>query len=89
VIPPLPQLDGDFNGDHVVDAADYTVWRNGLGSIYTVDDYNLWKTNFGATQPGGGSAALASVPEPASLLTCLIGLVAGAMSRRRIRRYGG
>ncbi len=38
----LPALDafaitfvpGDFNHDHVVDAADYTVWRNGLGTLY-------------------------------------------------------
>jgi hypothetical protein len=26
-----PVLPGDYNGDHVVDAADYTVWRDSLG----------------------------------------------------------
>jgi hypothetical protein len=87
VIPQLAMLDGDFNGDHIVNAADYTVWRNGLGSIYTEDDYNLWKSNFGATQPGGGSAAAASVPEPSVLLLCVVGLLASTVSRRRIGRY--
>jgi hypothetical protein len=50
---------GDYNGNGHVDAADYTVWRNTLGSTSalaadgdgsgTVDeaDYALWKTNFG------------------------------------------
>jgi hypothetical protein len=60
-------LDGDFNGDDVVDAADYTVWRDGLGTVYTVDDYDLWKTNFGA-MAGSGAVGVASVPEPSTLL---------------------
>lgn len=72
-------LPGDFNGDGVVDAADYTVWRDSLGQTGvglpadgdhsgTVDqaDYDLWKTNFGL---GGGSGASANtaVPEPSPL----------------------
>ena len=45
----VDSLDGDFNHDNVVDAADYTVWRDGLGSAYTIDDYalvegTLWST---------------------------------------------
>jgi PEP-CTERM motif len=89
VIPPVASLAGDFNGDHVVDAADYTVWRNGLGSTYTLDDYDDWKTHFGETLPGGGSAAAASVPEPATWLLCLGGLLAGVVSRRRVGRHQG
>jgi Tol biopolymer transport system component len=58
---------GDFNHDGKVNAADYTVWRNGLGSTYTADDYGIWKSHFGA---GGSSAeatpSQAAVPEPAS-----------------------
>ena len=78
-----PRLSGDFNNDGVVNAADYTVWRNGLGSIYTPEQYDEWKANFGATQPGGGSAASASVPEPAAWLIGLVGVLAGGMSRCR------
>ena len=61
-------LQGDYNGDGIVDAADYTVWRDSLGSTtalaadgdnnHVIDqaDYDIWKTNFGKTS--GGAAAL-------------------------------
>jgi rhamnogalacturonan endolyase len=79
--PPVPQiytvnaqapvLVGDYNENGVVDAADYTVWRNSLGGpgsalanrepsffgVVSTDDYNAWKANYGATA-GAGSAAL-------------------------------
>jgi hypothetical protein len=66
-----PGLDGDFNGDGVVDAADYVVWRTTLG-----DDanYKLWRNNFGAMSSDGESAAASFVaaPEPtAVVLVCL------------------
>jgi hypothetical protein len=32
---------GDFNQKGIVDASDYTVWRDGLGTIYTQADYNI------------------------------------------------
>jgi len=73
-------LTGDYNSDGLVDAADYTVWRNTLGStddlradgnlngVVDATDYQLWKANFG-TQAGAGSGIrLAAVPEPESLL---------------------
>jgi hypothetical protein len=57
----VPSLPGDYSGDFVVDAADYTSWRNSLGAIvdsfYGADgngdgvidaaDYRLWKRQFG------------------------------------------
>ena len=60
---PSLYLPGDFNADGVVSAADYTLWRNSLGSTVPpgVDadgngdgkidalDYAVWKSNFGAT----------------------------------------
>ena len=80
---------GDYNGNHVVDAADYTVWRNSLGGssllndatpgMVDVADYNYWKAHFGATS--GGLGALA-VPEPASAIVLAI----GAVSLIRLRR---
>ena len=56
---------GDYNANGTVDAADYTVWRDKLGSSTTLPndstpgtvvqaDYDVWKSNFGMT--GGGTA---------------------------------
>ena len=82
LIDAVASLAGDFNGDNVVDAADYTVWRNGLGSSYTPEDYDVWRANFGATLAGGGSTTSANVPEPQALLLCFVGLLAAAVLRR-------
>lgn len=63
-------LVGDFNGDGVVDAADYVVWRDGFGPIYSTDDYDDWRSNFGAstiTAAANGSISNVAVPEPALL----------------------
>ncbi|MGD9632131.1 MAG: hypothetical protein AB7G28_21000 [Pirellulales bacterium] len=58
---------GDFNGDGVVDAADYTVWRNKLGSNddyhgdgnddgdVDIDDYEVWRDGFGNVLDDGGN----------------------------------
>jgi hypothetical protein len=77
-------LAGDYNDDQIVDAADYTVWRDALDSAaklpndltvgsVTMDDYSVWKANFGATWPGlAGGGATSNVPEPSSLVFLLI-----------------
>jgi probable HAF family extracellular repeat protein len=49
-------LAGDFNNDGIVDAADYIVWRNGLGTTHTAADYQVWRANFGRTTAGNSSA---------------------------------
>jgi len=72
------QLDGDFNGNGVVDAGDYVIWRNNAG---TIANYNLWRSNFGKTAPGTantvGTANPAAVPEPASVaIAVLVALIA-------------
>ena len=79
---------GDFNGDGLVDLADYSVWRNHLGvadesAIHNagngfagvdVGDYQLWRQHFGE-----GTLVLASptvaVSEPSTLLLTLCGLL--------------
>ena len=65
-----PQLVGDYNGDDSVDAADYTVWRDKLGTAVltnedpgaspgTVDQVDLaaWKNHFGLSTAGSGASA--------------------------------
>ncbi len=85
-------LPGDYNSDGNVDAADYTVWRDTLGStedlrangddtgasmgVIDAADYDVWKTNFG--QPAGAAAAHATtIPEPATpILLAAVALLA-------------
>jgi DNA-binding beta-propeller fold protein YncE len=55
---------GDFNGDGAVDAADYVVWRKGLGTAHFPEDYNLWREHFGEIA-ASGSLVYPAVPEPA------------------------
>jgi hypothetical protein len=75
----LSRPPGDYNNDGAVDAADYVVWRKGLGSMFTPDHYNLWLTRFGETVSDGGSLVSTvtpiSVPEP----KCLLSLGGGGM----------
>jgi hypothetical protein len=56
---------GDFNQDGTVDAADYVMWRTGLGTTYTQADYELWRAHFGETV---GSEAVLRSAEPLSVL---------------------
>jgi pectin methylesterase-like acyl-CoA thioesterase len=87
---------GDYNGDGVVDALDYTVWRNHLGETDETNlnnngdggdvspaDYDLWKAHYGETNSGAGAGGLASVPEPGALgvLFALVGCVARSRFR--------
>jgi len=71
-------IPGDFNHNGIVDAADYTVWRDSFGKTgpslaadsdgnNSIDmaDYNTWKSNFGRTSGSGSSSdAVSAVPEP-------------------------
>ena len=79
-------IPGDFNSDGTVDAADYTVWRDGLGPKYTLNDYTLWKSHFG--QSGGGSGVIVAagdrnVPEPSSVWLVLLAAILLAHTRRQ------
>jgi hypothetical protein len=88
-------LPGDYNGDNVVDAVDYTVWRNNLDSptedainnagdgLNGVDagDYAWWKDRYGDTAPGSGGLAGAVVPEPSTFVLLVATLAALALKR--------
>ncbi len=69
-------LAGDFNNDGIVDAADYTVWRDGLGTTYTQADYDVWVNNYGQVASLSHLVESSSVPEPSAafLLFSLIAL---------------
>jgi gluconolactonase len=56
-------LPGDFNSDGTVDAADYVVWRNGLGTSYSQADYDTWRARFSESVDPTVSTS-AAVPEP-------------------------
>jgi hypothetical protein len=86
VVETVSTLAGDYNDDGVVDAADYTAWRDNLGgstllnetaSLGVVDeaDYDAWKANFDAMGGAGGGSRVA-VPEPSSAMLISMGLVA-------------
>jgi Protein of unknown function (DUF642) len=84
---------GDYNHNGVVDAADYTVWRDTLGSttnlaadgnsngMIDAGDYGVWKTNFG-NHTGTGAGATAAAPEPASMVLLLAGAMTLLIRRR-------
>jgi microcystin-dependent protein len=84
---------GDFNFNGVVDAADYVLWRKGLGSAYTQSDYNnLWRPNFGKVLGTGfevDSSMEVAVPEPDIAMLALLGLAGSTLQygrRSRINR---
>jgi hypothetical protein len=81
-------LPGDYDGNGIVDAADYSIWRVSLGQnvaigsgadgdrngIVDEGDYSVWQSHFGisAVAPAASLADM-TVPEPASLVLLLIG----------------
>jgi hypothetical protein len=66
---------GDYNNNGIVDAADFTVWRDHLGQTFqlanevtettpgevTMDDYDAWKARFGLTAGEGEATARTGV----------------------------
>jgi len=81
-------LQGDYNHNNAVDAPDYVVWRKGGSpNPNSPGDYNTWRANFGAT--AGSGVSVNSVPEPASLLLLVAGVVGLSGHRRNsVRRLG-
>jgi hypothetical protein len=84
--PPVPQIftvqaapeqPGDYNGDSIVDTADYTVWRNAFGGTYDPNadgngdqmideaDYTVWKQNYGQSS----SVTIVTNPPPAGAVS--------------------
>jgi alpha-tubulin suppressor-like RCC1 family protein len=94
-----PRLEGDYNDNGVVDAADYVVWRDTLEQLVlpgrgadgfangeiTALDYRYWKARFGNTLGAGDAAGLANlaVPEPSAVALLLLILAEVVYQRSR------
>jgi hypothetical protein len=85
-------LDGDYNSDGTVDAADYVVWRKTIGTmildadgdgdgVVDSDDFLIWRWTFGNSAGSGAAVSRAAVPEPAPLLMLLLALYLPAAAR--------
>jgi hypothetical protein len=88
-------ITGDYTGDGVVDAADYTAWRDSIGAtgsetaearadgnrdfVVNQADYDVWVARYGT--PGAASSTSLTIPEPAAALLLALGMLGG--SRRR------
>jgi hypothetical protein len=91
---------GDYNQNGVVDAPDYVVWRNTLGSMTDLRadgngsggieaaDYDVWRANFGQTGSGavapGSSASVAGDVPEPRSITLLFLGVAFLMPLRQL-----
>lgn len=87
---------GDYNDDGIVNAADYTVWRDRMGQEFTLPnedpsatpgmvtshDYDVWKSAFGNSGSGSGAIVRGAVPEPASFLLLMFAASGVAIARR-------
>jgi hypothetical protein len=98
-------IDGDYNGDGFVDAADYVVWRknNGLTGGATIadgdgtgdgnvddTDYAFWRERFGNPPPGSGSSlGTSNVPEPATTMLLIAAVSAWYAAGSRQGRTSG
>ena len=77
----MEPADGDFNGDGIVNAADYVAWRKGDSpNPNSIADYNTWRANFGLTAGSGAaipsvSPLSAAVPEPSTWVLLMIAAV--------------
>jgi autotransporter-associated beta strand protein len=91
----------DFNGDGIIDAADYVLWRKydgttGTGTQQTGDangdtnvdslDYDIWVATFGDTVPGSGAGGGGAVPEPGATVLLALAAPIFAWRRRGLRR---
>ncbi|MEM1027556.1 MAG: dockerin type I domain-containing protein, partial [Planctomycetota bacterium] len=87
-------LAGDYNGNGVVDAADYTVWSDNFGSttelsadgngdgVVDAADYTVWSDNFGTQAGLNASSVVETFPVPEPGTASLIFAAAGVIVRR-------
>jgi hypothetical protein len=85
---------GDYNNDGTVNAADYVMWRDNVGTTNMLPNdptggtigstqYNTWRANFGLTAGSGANLLAVAVPEPAGCLMAVTTLLGAVGLRRR------
>ncbi|MCA9237348.1 MAG: hypothetical protein KDA44_17865 [Planctomycetales bacterium] len=82
----LNQPTADFDGDGLIDGADFLKWQRGESPRGgSADDLALWQSQYGA---GGPASASVAVPEPASatLVAIVVGFAA-IVGRNRAKIY--
>jgi hypothetical protein len=95
---PIPQLEGDYNRDGIVDAADYVVWRKTVGTSNSLadgngdgevdnDDYLYWRQRFGNSSGDGSGQSAGLVPEPSCLGLLGVSTILLALPRRRTKLF--
>lgn len=79
---------GDYNGDGVIDVADYTVWRDNLSSpmglaadgsdngVIDLADYTVWVNAYGNSSSSSTTAT--AIPEPTVLLLSTLAVTLSA-----------
>jgi len=84
VVTALPSTgpEGDFNGDNVVDGADFLKWQRGESpNPLSAADLATWKTGYGTS---GAVGAAAAIPEPTTMgMGLLAAALLGLVTRRR------
>jgi hypothetical protein len=99
----VPQVDGDFTGDGVVDARDYLLWRTTAGqtgpalaadanrdNVVDATDYNIWRAHFGQSAAGAALGESAATPEPTTCsLICLAAFTFAASRFSHAKPQGG
>ena len=98
VPPELLGLPADFNGDAVVDGADFLIWQRGYGGFggtpgdangdLFVDDYDGWIVRNYLGSQGMVPEGLAAVPEPTAATLALVAGALTCVSRYRRREVG-
>jgi arylsulfatase A-like enzyme len=98
IVEHLLEVPGDFNGDRIVDSADYFVWRSAFGTTGTssadanhdgiVDgaDYLIWRKAMSAIAAGSGSSISlpsGTIPEPTSATLLTVAMTGLMLSSSR------
>jgi len=86
-------VQGDYNGNGVVDMADYVLWRNGgpllnesaSPGVTDSADYDFWRSRFGAVSGSGSGLGGSAVPEPTAIVLGLIAMAAMSVTSSRNR----